>query len=113
MAGSADSGRRDLVAWRIAARHDEHSRALVSQLLVGSAVQRSPARNRLRRRARCRTVECARGRHLISDARPVFDLPIGTTTTTTLLTRRTRRARGTELAWCSVASFRASQVMSV
>ena len=59
MAGSPNPGRRDLVARGIAARHDEHSRALVSQLLVGRAVQRSLLDRQLRQRARCRAMGCA------------------------------------------------------
>src|SRR5262245_37005663 len=76
MAGSPNPGRRDLVAWGIAARHDEPSRALLSQLLVGRGVQRSLRDRQLRRRTRCRAMECACGRHVIPDARLVLELPM-------------------------------------
>jgi len=67
---------RYLVARRIAARHDEHSRALASRLLVGRAVQRPERDRQVRRRTRCRAIGRACERHVIPDARPVLGLPV-------------------------------------
>ena len=76
MARSPDPGRCDVVAWRIAARHVDPSRALVPQLFLGRAVQRARDHGQLRRRARCRAVDCAGAGHVIADPRPVLGLPM-------------------------------------
>ena len=77
MVCSPNPGRRDLVARgrRCPARRAILVRSYHNFSWVALFNAR-PADSQLRRRARCRAMECACGRHIISDARPVFDLPM-------------------------------------